>query len=84
MTYYAFTSAASNLVGGDTNGMLDVFALRRNGLGGSIQRVSVASNGAQANGDSSNPSVDGDVHHAPHCIAFQSNATWPASSPASM
>jgi hypothetical protein len=75
VSYYAFTSAASNLAGGDTNGMLDVFALHRDGLGGSIQRVSVATGGAQANGDSSNPSVDGDTHHAPHCIAFQSSAT---------
>jgi hypothetical protein len=75
VSYYAFTSAASNLVGGDSNGMYDVFALHRNGLGGSIQRVSVASDGSQANGDSSNPSVDGDTHHSPHCIAFQSTAT---------
>jgi hypothetical protein len=75
VSYYAFTSAASNLAGGDTNGVLDVFALHRNGLGGSIERVSVASDGSQANGDSTSPSVDGDVHNSPHCVAFQSTAT---------
>jgi WD40-like Beta Propeller Repeat len=74
VTYYAFTSAASNLVGGDSNGALDVFVLRRSGLGGRLRRVSVTSGGAQANGNSSNPSVDGDVHHRPHCVAFQSSA----------
>jgi hypothetical protein len=72
---YAFTSAATNLVGGDTNGALDVFVLHRSGMGGSIDRVSVASDGAEANGDSSSPSVDGANDRSPHCVAFQSNAT---------
>jgi hypothetical protein len=72
---YAFTSAATNLVGGDTNGALDVFVLHRAGMGGSIDRVSVASDGAQANGDSSSPSVDGTNGRGPHCVAFQSSAT---------
>jgi len=73
--YFAFTSAASNLVAGDTNGVPDVFVLRRNGLGGPLQRVSVGSGGQQANGPSSSPSVDGSNGRAPHCVAFQSNAT---------
>jgi hypothetical protein len=72
---YAFTSAASNLVGGDSNGRLDVFVLHRNGMGGAINRVSVSSAGAQGNGDSSSPSVDGTNGRGPHCVAFQSNAT---------
>jgi hypothetical protein len=72
---YAFTSAATNLVGGDTNGATDVFVLHRNGMGGAIDRVSVSSGGAQANGNSSSPSVDGTNGHRPHCVAFQSNAT---------
>ncbi len=72
---YAFTSAATNLVGGDTNGGLDVFVLHRNGMGGGIERVSVASDGTQANGNSSSPSVDGTNGHGPHCVAFQSTAT---------
>jgi hypothetical protein len=72
---YAFTSAATNLVGGDSNGALDVFVLHRSGMGGGIERVSVSTGGAQANGDSSSPSVDGTNGHGPHCVAFQSNAT---------
>jgi len=72
---YAFTSEATNLVGNDTNRVQDVFVLHRNGMGGGIERVSVSSGGAQANGDSSSPSVDGTNGRSPHCIAFQSNAT---------
>ena len=72
---YAFTSAASNLVGGDSNGVNDVFVLHRSGMGGPIERVSVASDGTQANADSSSPSVDGSNNRSPHCVAFQSNAT---------
>ena len=72
---YAFTSAATNLVGGDTNGANDVFVLHRNGMGGAIERVSVSSSGVQANGNSSSPSVDGSNNRSPHCVAFQSNAT---------
>jgi hypothetical protein len=83
----AFDSLASNLVGGDTNGVSDVFVWRRPrgqaGLrlnrparpSGSLERVSVSSRGAQGNGASSNPSVDGSMHHAPHCVAFQSTAS---------
>jgi hypothetical protein len=77
--YYAFTSMASNLVPGDTNGRQDVFVLHRgsspSALGGDIERVSVSTGGQQGNGDSSNPSVDGDSNHTPHCVAFQSNST---------
>jgi hypothetical protein len=72
---YAFSSEATNLVGSDTNGVQDVFVLHRNGMGGGIERVSVSSGGAQANGDSSSPSVDGTNGRSPHCVAFQSNAT---------
>ena len=48
--YVAFASGASNLVSGDTNGVWDVFVHDR--LTGSTTRVSVSSNGAQANGES--------------------------------
>jgi hypothetical protein len=75
VTYFAFSSAASNLVRGDSNGHSDVFVLHRSGLGGSLSRVSVPSGGGQANGDSTNPTVDGDDSHGPHCVAFQSTAT---------
>jgi hypothetical protein len=82
--YVAFYSDASNLVGGDTNGKRDIFLWSRprgrQGLtlprgSGSLKRVSVSSSGAQANGDSFNPSVDGSVTSVPHCVAFQSQAT---------
>ena len=45
--YVVFTSAASNLVQGDNNGRTDVFV--RDTATGTTTRVSVASNGAQAN-----------------------------------
>ncbi len=43
--FVAFTSMASNLVAGDTNGMQDVFV--RDRLRGTTERVSVASDGSQ-------------------------------------
>lgn len=80
----AFYSDATNLVGGDTNGKRDIFVWSRprgpKGLSlprgsGSVKRVSVSSSGAQANGDSFNPSIDGSLTTRPHCVAFQSEAT---------
>jgi hypothetical protein len=80
----AFHSAASNLVAGDTNGQRDVFVWQRPrgqaGLklskpGGVLKRASISSGGAQGDGDSLNPSLDGSLKHAPHCVAFQSAAT---------
>lgn len=80
----AFQSDASNLVAGDTNGATDVFVwFRPKGRAGitlakgagSLQRVSVASNGAQANGPSRSPSLDGSVTKVPHCVAFESDAS---------
>src|SRR5436189_5150714 len=80
----AFQSDASNLVGGDANGASDVFVWFRpkggQGLSlpkgsGSLERVSVASNGAEANGPSRNPSLDGSVTKLPHCVAFESDAS---------
>lgn len=70
----AYDSAASDLVR-DTNGRRDVFLLRRNGLDGSLSRVSVTSRGRQANGHSIKPSISGDTRTAPRCVAFQSRAT---------
>jgi Tol biopolymer transport system component len=63
-----FVSQASNLVAGDTNGLLDVFA--RTG-DGPIVRASVASDGTEANGPSFNPDVSGDGRY----VVFQSAAT---------
>jgi hypothetical protein len=80
----AFQSDASNLVGGDANGVTDVFVWSRpkgrEGLSlprgsGSLQRVSVGTGGAEANGASRAPSLDGSVTALPHCVAFESDAT---------
>lgn len=80
----AFHSAASNLVAGDTNGKTDVFIWHRprgraglvlDRIGGSLERVSVGPGGREANGDSTNPSLDGSITSVPHCVAFQSTAT---------
>ncbi|MFF4157551.1 TolB family protein [Streptomyces sp. NPDC001678] len=51
-----FTSLASNLVPGDTNGVEDVFA--KDLVTGAVERVSVAADGAQADGHSGEPDVD--------------------------
>ena len=48
--FVAFSSEASNLVPGDTNGVADVFV--RDRAEGTTTRVSVSSSGAQANGSS--------------------------------
>jgi hypothetical protein len=80
----AFQSDASNLVGGDTNGVSDVFVWFRprgsQGLrlphgAGSLLRVSVGSGGGQANGASRAPSLDGSITRSPHCVAFESDAS---------
>jgi hypothetical protein len=78
----AYSSFASNLVNGDGNGVRDVFAwhrprhkVPREIRSGSLERVSVTNSGAEANGDSSEPSIDGSMVNRPHCIAFQSTAT---------
>jgi hypothetical protein len=71
--YVAFNSFASDLVPADTNGAGDVFLYNR--LSHKLIRVSVAGTGAQANGDSSNPAVDGSIQSTPRCVAFQSVAS---------
>ena len=53
--YVAFASAASNLVSGDTNGVMDVFVHDR--VNQTTTRASVSVTGAQANNASSNPSI---------------------------
>ena len=67
--YVAFASAASNLVPGDTNGVDDVFLFDRNT--GTTTRVSVATDGTQANDYSAYPVVSADGHW----IAFTSQAS---------
>ena len=67
--YVAFESDATNLVSADTNGQRDVFV--RDIARGTIERVSVASDGTQANGPSGFPSVSANGRY----VAFSSNAT---------
>jgi Tol biopolymer transport system component len=67
--YVAFDSAASNLVAGDANGILDVFV--RDRQTGATERVSVSSGGAEANDLSYWPSISFDGRY----VVFQSWAT---------
>lgn len=63
-----FLSEASNLVAGDGNGRIDVFLRDRSA--GTTQRISVASGGTEANGDSTAAALSGDGRR----IAFASTA----------
>ena len=67
--YLVFTSLASNLVSGDTNNKTDVFV--HDQLTNSNTRVSVASDGSQANGDSNATTISADGRY----IGFYSQAT---------
>ena len=67
--YVAFSSDATNLVAGDTNGALDIFVHDRQT--GSTHRVSVDSLGMEANGVSQNPTISGNGT----LVAFRSTAT---------
>ena len=65
----AFGSRASNLVAGDTNFYGDVFV--HDTATGTTTRVSVATDGAQANYASYSPSISADGRY----VAFESNAS---------
>jgi len=67
--FVAFVSAATNLVGGDTNAAADVFVRDRES--GTTERVSVGEGGAQANGASSAVSIGVDGRF----VAFASLAS---------
>lgn len=64
-----FSSNASNLVSGDSNGKADVFLHRRDGSGTIL--ISAASGGGLADGGSSHPGISADGTR----VAFQSEAT---------
>jgi len=66
--FVAFMSLATNLVAGDTNGVMDVFVHDRGT--GQTTRVSVASGGAQGNGTSAVPAISADGRF----VAFYSYA----------
>ena len=67
--FVAFSSDATNLVPGDTNGTADVFV--RDRQTGTTRRVSVGSGGAQGNGLSVDPAISADGRF----VAFASDAT---------
>lgn len=67
--YVAFESGANNLVGGDTNNFTDIFV--KDMQSGAVTRASLDSSGAQANSDSSAPSISGDGRY----VAFVSDAS---------
>ena len=68
-TIVSFTSAATNLVPGDTNGVDDIFV--HDTKTGTTFRVSVSSGGGESNGGSGFSSISGDGSR----VAFQSSAT---------
>lgn len=80
----AFESDASDLVRGDTNGMKDVFAVRRTGKidnfgapweAGSTVLVSRTASGAPANGASWGAGISGGFHWKARCVVFLSSAS---------
>lgn len=81
--YVAFNSSASNLVADDTNGQADVFVYDR--LTDTIERVSVASDGAQAvGGESAGASISADGRYvayyslASNLVAGDTNGNYDA------
>jgi CSLREA domain-containing protein len=66
--FVAFVSTASNLVPGDTNNRNDVFVYDRQDR--KIERISIANDGTQADGNSDRPSISADGRF----IVFQSSA----------
>lgn len=78
--YVAFTSEATTLVDGDTNGVADIFVHDRQE--GQTTRVSVHSNGPQGNDSSHTPSMSGDgryvafASHADNLIANDTAECW--------
>jgi hypothetical protein len=81
----AFQSEASNLVRGDTNGVSDVFVVKRTGKidnegapwrVGRTVLISRTGRRARANGASFAPSIDGAFHETPpSCVGFLSDAS---------
>lgn len=66
--YVAFSSYANNLVTNDTNYQSDIFV--RDSVSNVTERVSISSNGNEANSDCYNPSISGDGRY----ITFNSYA----------
>jgi hypothetical protein len=68
-SFVAFGSYAANLVAGDTNDVIDVFVHDRDT--GTTTRVSVATDGTQANDESFSPAISSSGRF----VAFRSDAT---------
>src|SRR3954470_22329368 len=79
----AFQSEASNLVPGDSNGVSDVFVVRRDGVFGNdgtqwfpgATILVSRGRGGPANGPSWGPALDGAFRARPKCVAFLSAAS---------
>ena len=67
--YVVFAANGADLVAGDTNGSEDIFV--RDTQSGTTTRASVGAGAAQANGDSTVPSISDDGRY----VAFRSDAT---------
>ena len=78
--YVVFGSTASNLVAGDTNEIVDIFVHDR--VTRIMERVSIASDGTQANGASYRPFINADGRYvgfhssATNLVPGDSNGTW--------
>jgi Tol biopolymer transport system component len=78
--FVVFFSASSNLAPGDTNAAMDVFLHDRQT--GQTTRVSVASDGAQGNADSSGAAISADgrfvvfTSEASNLVPGDTNGTW--------
>ena len=78
--FVVFTSADTNLVPNDTNGFDDVFV--RDLVAGTTIRVSVATGGAEGNGESTEASLTSDgrfvvfTSEADQLVANDTNGTW--------
>jgi Tol biopolymer transport system component len=76
--YVVFSSYASNLVGDDTNGFIDVFI--HDNQTGETSRASLSSSGEQANANCMNPDISGDGRYvvfdtlADNLVAGDANA----------
>ncbi len=67
--YVAFGSDATNLVNGDTNGVYDIFVHDR--VNGQTERISMASDGTEGNGNSYLPALSADGRY----VTFSSTAS---------
>ena len=75
--YVTYASWASNLVGSDTNGTIDIFLTDT--ANGTTERISVASDGTEGNGYSYRPAISGDGRY----VVFESTSTNLTGDPAS-